>query len=154
MFTMRLAPMLLLALGACGDNAPAPEGNVAAAAPGPAKSAPKKVAAPAAAKAAPGPATAKRCGWLHNPTPANWWLTDRDGEWILMTQGVAEETPGMEEIPDMSQHEWEETHGHYGYGCACMTVTADPATRRVLRIAKVEPKPLATCRADRALPAA
>ncbi|WP_442808865.1 DUF4087 domain-containing protein [Trinickia soli] len=20
-----------------------------------------------------------RCGWLQNPTPANWWLDDKDG---------------------------------------------------------------------------
>jgi len=31
--------------------------------------------------------TQKRCGYLDNPTPANWWLTDRDGEWLgLATQ--------------------------------------------------------------------
>ncbi|MGL5194038.1 MAG: DUF4087 domain-containing protein, partial [Chroococcales cyanobacterium] len=23
----------------------------------------------------PATATELRCGWLHNPTPANWWLT-------------------------------------------------------------------------------
>ena len=24
-----------------------------------------------------------RCGWIDNPTPANWWLTDGYGEWII-----------------------------------------------------------------------
>lgn len=28
-----------------------------------------------------------RCGWVDNPTPANWWLTDRDGEWVIGVPG-------------------------------------------------------------------
>jgi Protein of unknown function (DUF4087) len=28
-----------------------------------------------------------RCGWLSNPTPANVWLYDRTGEWIIGLQG-------------------------------------------------------------------
>lgn len=28
-----------------------------------------------------------RCGWFHNPTPNNATLTDRDGEWVVSTQG-------------------------------------------------------------------
>lgn len=28
-----------------------------------------------------------RCGWFHNPSPANITLYDRDGEWILGVQG-------------------------------------------------------------------
>ncbi|MFN3498292.1 MAG: DUF4087 domain-containing protein, partial [Pannonibacter indicus] len=35
------------------------------------------LAAPASA------APENRCGWIVNPTPGNWWLTDRDGDWIL-----------------------------------------------------------------------
>src|SRR4051794_7098625 len=31
--------------------------------------------------------TDRRCGWLSNPTPGNWWLFDGHGEWILATQG-------------------------------------------------------------------
>ena len=94
---------------------------------------------------------ARRCGWLHNPTPANWWLVDRDGEWILGTQGGAQ-AAGLDEMPDMSALDWQEINGHYGYGCACMTLTVDPATRRVERVADAAPKPLAICRADKALP--
>ena len=37
----------------------------------------------------------RRCGWLQNPTPANWWLVDRDGEWILGVQG-GYQAPGMD----------------------------------------------------------
>ncbi|WP_241975054.1 DUF4087 domain-containing protein [Paraburkholderia sp. BL17N1] len=28
-----------------------------------------------------------RCGWLQNPTPANWWLDDKDGIWTLSVMG-------------------------------------------------------------------
>jgi hypothetical protein len=93
---------------------------------------------------------ARRCGWLVNPTPANWWLTDRDGQWILGTQG-ADQAPGMDEMPDMSTAGWVETNGHYGYGCACMTITAD-GDGRVTRIADAQPRPLKQCQADRNLP--
>jgi hypothetical protein len=118
------------------------------------RSEPKAVAAlskspePVAAAA---PEGKRRCGWIVNPTPANWWLTDRDGQWILGTQG-ADQAPGMEEMPDMSTAGWVETNGHYGYGCACMTITAD-SEGRVVRIADAQPRPLKQCRADRKLPA-
>jgi hypothetical protein len=29
------------------------------------------------------PQSEKRCGWLVNPTPANWWLVDRAGQWTV-----------------------------------------------------------------------
>lgn len=159
----------LLALAACGSGAE--EGNLAGATAeqGQSASEPSAPARPAGnAEPASGPAaaapsdpraagsetaavTARRCGWLHNPTPGNWWLTDRAGEWILATQG-GRQADGMDEMPDMSAGEWQEVNGHYGYGCACLTLTADPATREVERVAGPEPKPLAQCRADRALP--
>ena len=112
-------------------------------------------AAPAAAEApsvaAAGPKAARRCGWLSNPTPGNWWLTDAEGQWILGTQG-GDQAPGMDEMPDMSSAGWVETNGHYGYGCACMTITYDPAAEKVTRIADAQPKPLKQCKADRKLP--
>jgi hypothetical protein len=86
-----------------------------------------------------------------NPTPGNWWLFDGHGEWILGTQG-REPAPGMEDMPDMSTAGWVETNGHYGYGCACMTISYDPATQRVTRVADAKPKPLKQCRADKGLP--
>ena len=36
-----------------------------------------------------------RCGWLENPTPGNYWLTDKDGDWTISTQGKEGPT-GME----------------------------------------------------------
>ena len=154
----------LLALAACSPEAPAPDNaqevraelNVTSnaatarvetkAAPAPAPAAPQeKVAAAAAA------AGERRCGWLSNPTPGNWWLTDKDGQWVLGTQG-GDQAPGMEGLPDMSTAGWVETNVHYGYGCACITIAHDPTTRKVTRIAKAEPKPLKQCQADRSLP--
>ena len=108
-------------------------------------------AAPAAALAPPGAETARRCGWLHNPTPGNWWLFDGHGEWILASQG-GEQALGMDDMPDLSAGEWAETNGHYGYACACMKVTAIPGQLQVFSIASVAQKPLDQCRGDKALP--
>ena len=106
----------------------------------------------AAAAAAPAAgALERRCGWLQNPTPANFWLVDRDGEWLLGAQG-GYQAPGMDDMPDMTTRGWVETNGHYGYGCACMTVAVDRRTRRVTRLVSATPVPLRQCRADRRLP--
>jgi hypothetical protein len=107
------------------------------------------IAAETAAR--PAAAGARHCGWLHNPTPANWWLVDRDGQWVLGTQG-GHQAPGLHDMPDMSAGEWVEVNGHYGYGCACMTITADPATGRVSQVSDATPKPLSQCRSDGKLP--
>jgi hypothetical protein len=95
--------------------------------------------------------TARRCGWLSNPTPGNWELFDRDGEWLLGAQGGFQ-APGLDEIPDMTTAGWKSRNRSYGYGCACLTLTVDSASREVLRIANARPRPLKQCSADRALP--
>ena len=95
--------------------------------------------------------TDRRCGWLSNPTPGNWWLFDGHGEWILSTQG-GPQAAGFDDMPDMSTAGWVETNGHHGYGCACMTLSYRPGTLQVARIADPAPKPLKQCRADRTLP--
>jgi hypothetical protein len=146
-----LAPALaaaLLAASACssGGSPAAPSNEQEARA----DTAANTVAAAPATAVAVAAKAERRCGWLVNPTPANWWLTDRDGQWILGTQG-ADQAPGMDEMPDMSTAGWVETNGHYGHGCACMTITAD-ADGRVTRVADAEPKPLKQCQADRTLP--
>ena len=145
---------VLLAASACSPGA-APEADkqedrAAIAKPAPAPAEPAPAAAAPRKAAAPPESGRRRCGWLSNPTPANWWLTDAEGQWILATQG-ADQAPGMEDMPDMSSAGWVETNGHYGYGCACMTITAD-GDGRVTRIADAQPKPLRQCRADRKLP--
>ena len=93
----------------------------------------------------------RRCGWLQNPTPANWWLVDRDGEWLIGAQG-GYQAPGMDDMPDMTIEGWVEVNGHYGYGCACLDVAVDRRSRRVTRLYAARPLPLRQCRADRRLP--
>ena len=144
-------PLAALLLAACSP-AGAPETNRQEAPAETAKPAPAATAPAVASRKAEGPRQSgrRRCGWLSNPTPANWWLTDAEGQWILSTQG-ADQAPGMEDMPDMSTAGWVETNGHYGYGCACMTIAAD-GDGRVTRIADAQPRPLKQCRADRKLP--
>lgn len=153
-----LAAALLAAAG-CSQGS-APQGNGQEARAEPAREmllanasdsvVPEPAATPAPAAVAASAKGVRRCGWLSNPTPANWWLTDAEDRWILATQG-ADQAPGMDEMPDMSTAGWVETNGSYGYGCACMTITAD-AEGKVTRIADASPKPLKQCRADRKLP--
>ena len=89
----------------------------------------------------------RRCGWLVNPTPANWSLIDRDGEWELGAQG-GWQAPGLDAMPDMTTRGWVETNGAYGHGCACLGVATDRRHRRVTRIFSARPMPLGVCRAD------
>lgn len=146
---------VLIATAACSSGSEPPAGGQEDRAERAAEPAPANAVAAAPAAAAPAsdarPADGvRRCGWLSNPTPANWWLTDSQGQWILGTQG-ADQAPGMDEIPDMSTAGWVETNGHHGYGCACMTIASD-AQGRVTRVADASPRPLEQCRADRKLP--
>lgn len=93
-----------------------------------------------------------RCGWWDNPTPANTWLTDADGEWTVGTQGAdqaewAEDatTPGKETF---SKSQWVSTNGHYGYGCACVKADFDVKEKRVTYIHRLRAKPLSACNND------
>jgi hypothetical protein len=103
-----------------------------------------------AASLAASPRAETRCGWLYNPTPANWWLEDRHGQWIIGSQG-GYQAPGMDNMPDMTTAGWVEENGSYGYGCACMRVTTDAASGRISRIFSATPRPLRQCRNDRRL---
>ncbi|MBB4197254.1 hypothetical protein CCR94_14580 [Rhodoblastus sphagnicola] len=107
-----------------------------------------------AAQACAGAALAEtRCGWVVNPTPGNWWLTDSKGEWIMMTQGV-DRDPGMDRIPDTAGRNWVETNsGGHGYGCGCMGGAYDAKTKMVTKIASFAWKPLSACRKDKGLKA-
>ncbi|MCL2449354.1 MAG: DUF4087 domain-containing protein [Polyangiaceae bacterium] len=93
-------------------------------------------------------AFARRCGWIDNPTPANVWLVDRDGEWEIGIQG-GHQADG--EMPDFGAA-WVETNGYHGYGCACIRAIADEADHRILEYRDVEVLPLARCRTDPRLP--
>lgn len=97
----------------------------------------------------------RRCGWLANPTPGNWWLIDADGTWTLSSQGDdnATTTAVMDRVPAFDADEFVSTGRYYGHGCACLTVATDPDEDRVLAIGTSRRLPLATCEADPSLPA-
>jgi len=91
-----------------------------------------------------------RCGWFINPTPANIWLYDRDGQWTIGVQGaysIEEDWPW----PQFKRGQWVRTNNDYGYGCVCMQLRVDKKTHRVLEIKSSRARPLATCRRDPAL---
>lgn len=96
-----------------------------------------------------------RCGWLHNPTPANYWLIDADGEWTLSLQGVGDRGSGFFDAPwgPEPPNSWVVTNGSsYGYGCACFEGAVDATTGWATRVSSVTPLPLARCEQDPALP--
>jgi hypothetical protein len=92
-----------------------------------------------------------RCGWLDNPTPGNFFLHDRDGEWTVAEQG-GYQAKGVDRIPDLSGDEFVETNGHHGYACVCMSVKVTKKERKVAEIASVKPKLLKACLGDPAIP--
>tara|TARA_B100000678_G_scaffold214255_1_gene181637 strand:+ start:1606 stop:1977 length:372 start_codon:yes stop_codon:yes gene_type:complete len=92
-----------------------------------------------------------RCGWLVNPTPANWWLIDADGEWTIGEQG-GYQAPGFDEAPWEGEREQVSINGNYGYECACMVVTSEPDTMTIARVVSVRSKPLKACEDDPELP--
>ena len=89
-----------------------------------------------------------RCGWFSNPTPANASLYDRDGEWIIGVQGGYQ---AEGDWPDFSPQQWIKTNVNYGYGCACLRVSVDRPTRKVINIESSRARALSVCRRDRAL---
>jgi|SRR5215213_883669 len=91
-----------------------------------------------------------RCGWFSNPTPANIWLYDRDGEWTIGVQG-GYQVEGDWDWPEFKPREWVRTNANYGYGCACLVVRVNKDTHQVLDIKSARARPLSVCRKDRAL---
>lgn len=89
-----------------------------------------------------------RCGWFSNPTPANASLHDREDEWVIGVQG-GQQADG--DWPSFSPKQWVNTNGHYGYGCACMSVEVDRESGRVTQINNARARPLSACRRDKAL---
>lgn len=104
--------------------------------------------APASTTKGAPPPFERRCGWVDNPTPANWWLVDRDDTWEIGIQGGYQAEGDM---PDFKTR-WVETNVHYGYGCACMDMRVDRATKRVIEYRRVQVLPIDRCRKDRKLP--
>lgn len=89
-----------------------------------------------------------RCGWFHNPTPANAWLIDRDGEWTIGVQGGYQ---AEGDWPDFKASQWVKTNVNYGYGCACMNVTVNKDEEQIVTIHSATARPLSACRKDKAI---
>src|SRR5689334_15642593 len=98
------------------------------------------------------PSTQRRCGWVDNPTPANWELTDRDGAWTVSAQGGHHAAGDLPEFPETTDY-WVTANGSYGYGCGCFDVAVDSARKLILAIHRSRVLPLKRCQADRSLPA-
>jgi len=88
-----------------------------------------------------------RCGWVENPTPGNYYLSDRDGRWEISAQG-GYEAEGMDMIGDLSAGDYRTTNGYHGYACGCMAVKSDMDSMRIAVIDSFTQKPLADCDAD------
>ncbi len=112
------------------------------------------VALALAAQLAPGAALAdeKKCGWIVNPTPGNWWLSDAKGEWMMSTQGGAQ-AEGMDLAPDLTVHDFVKTNGEYGYACGCIEGVFKDSGKEVKKIVAFAQKPLSVCKNDKSLKA-
>src|SRR4051812_20607254 len=72
--------------------------------------------------------TQVRCGWLENPTPGNWFLLDQTAEWMLAAQGASQPTV-IDRMPEIADSDFVKTNGPYGYACACVRGSFNPAKR-------------------------
>lgn len=99
-----------------------------------------------------GCATAKetRCGWLDNPSPGNYWLSDKDGTWIIARQG-AEQAEGVELLTPQNKAEFVNMNYGYGYSCACVGVDANQQTQFINKVHDYEQLSLKRCLDDDSL---
>ncbi len=91
-----------------------------------------------------------RCGWFSNPTPANIWLYDGQGEWTIGVQGGYQIDRDWD-WPDFAPEQWVRTNVNYGYGCACLRLRVNRETYEVTEVQSSQARPLATCRQDNSL---
>lgn len=100
------------------------------------------------------PKKEKRCGWLVNPTPANWFLMDAGGDLWFSAQGGPAYIPDedWDNLPQHSEREYVKTNNSYGYSCVCLIVSLDKKNNDIVRIYSGETLPLKRCKADKKLP--
>ena len=91
-----------------------------------------------------------RCGWFENPTPANIWFYDREGEWTIGVQG-GYQLPKHWPWPAFKSGQWVRTNGEHGYGGACFQMRVNKQTLDVLEIKTSRARPLTVCRRDPSL---
>lgn len=99
-------------------------------------------------------AAEKRCGWLENPTPANLWLIDAEGEWTISIQGsgfIDQDAP--DRLPEIDDQEFVRTNYNYGFSCVCLQVETDRSRMEITRVFSGEQLLLKQCLEDPALQA-
>lgn len=95
----------------------------------------------------------RRCGWLDNPTPGNYFLTDKDANWTIAQQGGPSADSWEDNIPQVPGNRenakyWKKYNGSYGYGCACLTVVSDKREEQITKIIRGKALKLSVCRKD------
>ena len=94
-----------------------------------------------------------RCGWLQNPTPANWWLNDKDGSWTLSVQGGHSVNDNdWNKLPKIKQNEFVRINNNYGYSCVCLRVDTNKKKKTITKIYGGKQLLLKKCLEDRSLP--
>lgn len=93
-----------------------------------------------------------RCGWISNPTPANYWIVDADDLWVIGAQGGYQAEGEDLNYPE-SEDQMVYTNGNYGYWCGCIKGDFDKSNSLVLKVISSFPKTLKACLEDPNLPA-
>ncbi|PWQ97750.1 DUF4087 domain-containing protein [Leucothrix pacifica] len=76
-----------------------------------------------------------RCGWIENPGPATWWITDKDARWEISTPGgYSVAAQSIDNLPNVIPNEYVRVNGIYGYSCGCLSVDTDKQNKRIVSI--------------------
>ncbi len=96
-----------------------------------------------------------RCGWLLNPTPANFYFIDKEGEWGISEQGIRSplSDQSWDNMPESNDNEFVRTNVHYGFSCVCLNVRTNKKNHTILEIYKKSKSLLLKkCLEDKELP--
>lgn len=76
-----------------------------------------------------------RCGWLDNPEPGHFQLTDKEAVWTI-SKREAYRIPdaSLKKLPARDENQFIRTNGSFGYSCSCLSVTTDTVSRRIKSI--------------------
>lgn len=99
-------------------------------------------------------ASQTRCGWLHNPSPANIWLSDADGDWTISLQGgepILKNDDDFDNLPVPRETNYVRTNGAYGYSCACLEVDVNTRQNKITAIYRSQSLELKQCLEDPAI---
>ncbi len=85
-----------------------------------------------------------RCGWISRSGKQNWYLTDKQSVWVMRKQGEARPS-WMDNMPDLREGGWREPEEGFAFGCGCLEVTIDKASRRVTDLVAGTSIPYSDC---------